>query len=170
MLLMTSMLSLLNKGVHCQVGATHQRRVASCWLLVCFETLRRFLRSLGALSVWFNTTNTRRCVALFVTLGFAYENPTHLLRVRDCQCRGTAKTQKEAWQNPAEPDFPRFLRSVILHESQKSCSLLEMGTMSRCPSGPGASSSFLVSERLQLTDDSQHSTANIQQRTFLVLR
>ena len=21
----------------------------------------------------------------------------------------TAKTQKEAWQNPAEPDFPRFL-------------------------------------------------------------
>ena len=28
---------------------------------------------------------------------------------------------------------------------------------------------FLVSEHLQLTDDSQHSTANIQQRTFLVL-
>ena len=30
------------------------------------------------LHVDFNTKNTRRCVELFVTLGFAHEKPTHL--------------------------------------------------------------------------------------------
>ena len=30
------------------------------------------------LQVDFNTKNTRRCVELFVTLGFAHEKPTHL--------------------------------------------------------------------------------------------
>ena len=34
--------------------------------------------------------------------------------------------------------------AVRFHESQESCSLLEMGTLSHCPSGLGASSSFLV--------------------------
>ena len=28
----------------------------------------------------FNTTNTKRCVALFVTLGYAHEKPTHLAK------------------------------------------------------------------------------------------
>ena len=37
----------------------------------------RFLYCQGALPARFNTINTRRCVDLFVTLGFAHEKPTH---------------------------------------------------------------------------------------------
>ena len=37
---------------------------------------KRALRA--GLHVDFNTKNTRRCVELFVTLGFAHEKPTHL--------------------------------------------------------------------------------------------
>ena len=32
----------------------------------------------AGLHVWNNTMNTRRCVELFVTQGFAHEKPTHL--------------------------------------------------------------------------------------------
>ena len=59
----------------------------------------------------------------------------------------------------------RKRKRARVHESQKSCSLLEMGTLSRCPSGPGASSSLLVSERLRNFKHCQDSTANYARRT-----
>ena len=72
--------------------------------------------------MWILTLETLGCVELFVTLGYAHEKPTHLRYV----CKGLY---------------------VVFHESHRSCTLLEMGTLSRYPSGPGASNSFLVSVR-----------------------
>ena len=47
------------------------------WLHHCSEVwVQGALRA--GLRVGNNTMNTRRCVALFVTLGFAHEKPTHL--------------------------------------------------------------------------------------------
>ena len=44
------------------------------------------------LHVNFNTKSTRRCVELFVTLGFAHEKPTHLRCVQRTACIFNAST------------------------------------------------------------------------------